>query len=83
MRHYEFIVMPFGLTNTLTTFQHLMNNLFQPHLRQFVLVFFNDILVYSKSWEEHLSHLHTVLSLFVPNMLYDKESKRLEAIEVA
>lgn len=73
--HYKFMVMPFGLTNAPATFQRLMNDLFRPYLRRFVLVFFGDILVYSKSWQEHLMHLHIILSLLCDNQLFAKRSK--------
>ena len=59
--HYEFLVMPFRLTNAPTAFMDLMNRVFRPYVDQFVVVFIDDILVYSKDAQEHEQHLRIVL----------------------
>jgi hypothetical protein len=72
---YEFLVMSFGLTNALAYFMYLMNSVFMPELDKFMVVFINDILVYSKSKDEHTKHLHTVLQRLRDHRLYAKLSK--------
>ncbi|KAM2086619.1 hypothetical protein ACFX1R_024133 [Malus domestica] len=73
--HYEFLVMSFGLTNALAVFMDLMNRVFQPYLDIFVIVFIDNILVYSKSKVEHARHLKLVLSSLREHQLYAKFSK--------
>ncbi|MCO5564854.1 hypothetical protein L7F22_018522 [Adiantum nelumboides] len=79
--HYEFVVMLFGLTNAPATFNRLMTDLFREGLDNFVLVFFDDILVYSKTREEHEQHLRQVLEILRIAKLYAKRSKCLFFVE--
>ena len=69
---YEFLVMSFGLTNAQAAFMDLMNRVFKPFLDQFLIVFINDILVYSKGKEEHEQHLRVVLQTLRNQQLYAK-----------
>jgi hypothetical protein len=72
---YEYLVMSFRLTNAPAHFMYLMNSVFIPELDQFVVVFINDILVYSKSMEEHEEHIQIVLQRLREQQLYAKFSK--------
>ena len=73
--HYQFKVMPFGLTNAPATFQCVMNEVLAPFLRKFVMVFLDDILIYSPDLHSHLSHLEQVLQVLRANQLYMKKNK--------
>ena len=68
--HYEFLVMPFGITNAPATFHSCMNHTFRSQLCKFLLVFFDDILFYNKTWEEHLKHLDEALIILEEQSLY-------------
>jgi hypothetical protein len=73
--HYEYRVMPFGLCNAPATFQATMNDIFRPMLRKTVIVFFDDILVFSNSWDQHLEHLTQVFTILSEQQFHLKASK--------
>ena len=73
--HYQFKVVPFGLTNAPATFQCAMNMVLAPYLRHFVMVFIDDILVYSPSWQSHLEHLRLVFEAMKSHQFYLKQKK--------
>uniref|UniRef100_A0A1S4CA12 RNA-directed DNA polymerase homolog n=1 Tax=Nicotiana tabacum TaxID=4097 RepID=A0A1S4CA12_TOBAC len=72
---FEWLVMPFGLTNALATFCTLMNKLFHPFLDQFVVIYLDDIVIYSSCMEEHLEHLRKVFQILRENDLFVKREK--------
>ena len=73
--HYEFLVLPFGLTNAPASFMHLMQRILRPYLDKFAIGFLDDILIYSKTLEEHNKHVRLVLDKLREHQLYAKESK--------
>ena len=73
--HYKFLMMPFGLTNTPVTFMDMMNRVFKDFLDSFIIVFIDDILIYSRSREEHMEHLRIVLRILKEKQLYAKFKK--------
>jgi hypothetical protein len=73
--HYEYLVMPFGLCNAPSTFQAIMNSIFCPYLRKFMLVFFNDILIYSLNWTIHLEHVRKAFEILRQSQFFAKLKK--------
>ena len=73
--HYKFLVMSFGLTNAPALFMTLMDTVLHPYLEKFIVVFLDDILMYSKSCKEHKEHLRLVFELLQQHLLFAKESK--------
>jgi len=73
--HFEFLVIPFGLTNAPAIFMDLMNRVFQPYLVEFVVIFIDDILIYSKNREDHENYLKIVLQIMREKQLYAKLKK--------
>src|SRR5215510_3628701 len=73
--HYEFTVMPFGLTNAPATFQHLMNTILRPYLDKCVIVYLDDILIYSTSIDEHFRHLQLIFDILQQHQLIANAEK--------
>jgi hypothetical protein len=73
--HFEFTVMPFRLMNASTSFQAFMNDILHDYIRKFVLVFFDNILIYSSTWVEHMQHIKVVSDVMRQHRLFIKQSK--------
>ena len=73
--HYEYLIMPFGLCNAPSTFQAIMNSIFRHHLRKFILVIFDDILIYSLDWDQHLVHVRQTFDILRQHRFFVKASK--------
>ena len=73
--YYEFFVIPFGIYNAPSTFQNLLNTILRPYIHYFVLVFFDDILIFSKTWDAYVQHVDKLLQLLKGNQLFIKLSK--------
>ncbi|KAH9670785.1 hypothetical protein KPL70_017109 [Citrus sinensis] len=73
--HYEYLVMSFGLCNAPSTFQAIMNSIFRPYLRKFILVFFDDILIYNPSWRSHLTHVKQAMEVLKQHQFFLKANK--------
>ena len=73
--HFEFLIMPFGLINAPAAFMDLMNRVFQPYLDEFVVLFIDDILIYSKNSEDHENHLKIIFQFLREKQLYAKLKK--------
>nr|GEZ73152.1 hypothetical protein [Tanacetum cinerariifolium] len=75
--HYEFQVMPFGLTNAPAVFMDLMNRVCKPYLDKFIIVFIDDILIYSRNKEEHENHLRKISELLIKEKLFIKDFSKI------
>jgi hypothetical protein len=73
--NYDFLVMPFGLTNTPATFQSCMNHIFNKQLRKLLLVLFDDILIYNKTWGEHLKHADEIITIMEEQVIFFQRGK--------
>lgn len=81
--HFEYLVMPFGLTNATSVFQALINNVFRDFINRFVVVYLDDILIFSESMEEHISHVRQILARLLENRLFMKAEKCAFHVDVS